>query len=237
MNYEWIPSPNFRAGRSQPLKYIVIHHWDDPARKPSVQGVLSHFKDPAVQVSAHYVVTDARVIQMVKETDTAWHAKQANPFTIGIEIDPRVPGATYKTVGRLVREIRERHGNLPLRKHSDFNTTRCPGSLDLARIDREAKAVVKQSNTSAPQGGTMATTGITAQDLDAIYLYGPLGRKRGAHEGEDVYLGKSVSFVLTDHYNSKEAKEKRVKTTPAPVTPQSDADASKWRQLKKLLLG
>lgn len=138
MTYEWIPSPNFKSGRTARIQSIVIHHWDDPAKKPKLAGVVNHFKDPKVQVAAHYVVTDDRVIQMVKESDTAWQARQANPFTIGIEVDPQVPGDTYKTVGHLVRDIRRRYGNLPLKKHSDFVKTTCPGNLDLGLIERYA---------------------------------------------------------------------------------------------------
>jgi hypothetical protein len=139
MNYEWIASPNFQKGRTQPIRYIVIHHWDDPAKKPKIDGVINHFKDPKVQVSAHYIVSGDRVVKMVQEADTAWHAKQANPYTIGIEVDPQVPGNTYKTLAALVRDIRTRHGDLPLKKHSDFNQTSCPGNLDLPRIDKEAQ--------------------------------------------------------------------------------------------------
>ncbi len=138
MTYEWKPSPNYYPGRTDNIKYIVIHHWDDPAKKPQLEGVISHLRNPKVEVAAHYVVSDKRVVQLVKEADTAWHAIQANPYTIGIEVDPNAPGSTYATVGKLVKDIRSRHGNLPLKKHSDFNETDCPGDLDLARIEREA---------------------------------------------------------------------------------------------------
>lgn len=139
MQYEWIPSPNFDKGRTQPIKYIVIHWWDDPKKKPSIEGVINHLKDPKVKVAAHYVVSGDRVVKMVQEVDRAWHAIAANSYTIGIEVDPQVPGNTYKTVGALVRDIRSRYGNLPLKRHSDFNETDCPGNLDLARIDKEAQ--------------------------------------------------------------------------------------------------
>jgi hypothetical protein len=118
---------------------IVIHQWDDPAKKPSLSGVVSWFLNPASQVSAHYVVSGDTVIQMVEETDIAWHAMQANGFTIGIEVDPNTPGNTYKTVGELVRQIRSRRGNIPLKKHSDYVNTACPGNIDLNRIENEAK--------------------------------------------------------------------------------------------------
>jgi len=47
---------------------------------------------------------------------------------------------------------------------------------------------------------------VDKNDLNYIYQYGPLGRKRGAGEGEDVYLGKTASFVINDHANSAEGK-------------------------------
>lgn len=47
---------------------------------------------------------------------------------------------------------------------------------------------------------------VNAEDLDHIYMYGPLGRPRGAGEGEDVYLGKSATFVIADHRDSAEGR-------------------------------
>lgn len=145
MSYEWVPSPNFKSGRTEAVKYIVIHHWDDPARKPKIEGVINRFKDPAIEIAAHYVVSGDRIVKMVEEKDTAWHARSANPFTIGIEVDPQVPGDTYETVGALVQDIRSRYGNLPLKRHCDFVNTTCPGELDLARIDKEASMQDKAS--------------------------------------------------------------------------------------------
>lgn len=179
MTREWIPSPNFKKGRTAAIKYIVIHHWDDPDKKPTVQGVVNHLKDPEVEVAAHYVVSGDRVIQMVDENDTAWHARSANPYTIGIEVDPQVPGDTYRTVGQLVREIRVRHGNLPLRKHSDFVKTSCPGDLDLARIDKEAKE------------DAMAKDKLTREDVIELHL-----AYTGSQPGKD-YDWRHVGGTLT----------------------------------------
>lgn len=144
MAYEFIRSPNFWPGRTKKITRIVIHWWGDPAAGYTIQGVINTFQNPARQASAHYVVSDTRIVQMVKEADTAWHAGNRtfniNPESIGIEINPRLPGATYETVGRLVREIRSRHGNIPLIRHRDVPgaSTACPGTVDLARIDKIA---------------------------------------------------------------------------------------------------
>jgi hypothetical protein len=195
MAYEWIASPNFQPGRTAALKYILIHHWDNPAKKPSVQGVINHFKDPGIEVAAHYVVTGDRIIQMVKESDTAWHARQANPYTIGIEVDPNTPGNTYATVARLVREIRQRNGDLPLRRHSDFNQTDCPGELDLPRIDREAHLSQEEEDMKLNQGQVMR-------------LYQLLRGNEGDAGGVKFYTGMELDDVQHQMINSDEYRDR-----------------------------
>lgn len=137
-------TPNKWVGGNR-MEVILIHWWGDPAQNPTLEGVVNHLKNPAPggdpkkAVSAHYVVSDETTVQLAEETDRPWHALQANDFAIGIELNPNTPGNTYKTVGELVREIRKRRGNLPLRPHSYYVKTQCPGTIDLARIDKEAK--------------------------------------------------------------------------------------------------
>lgn len=190
---EWIASPNFKPGRTERVKYIVIHHWDDPAKKPTINGVVNHFKNPKIEVAAHYVVSGDRIIQMVKESDTAWHTRAANPHTIGIEVDPNVPGNTYATVGRLVQEIRKRHGNLPLRKHSDFVNTSCPGNLDLARIDQESKGIVQEEDMKLNKGQVMR-------------LYQLLRGDEGDDTGLSYFTNKELDDVQREMLNSDEYK-------------------------------
>lgn len=203
-----MPSPNFKKGRTSAIKYIVIHHWDDPAKKPKIEGVVNHFEDPAVEVSAHYVVSDGLIIQMVKETDTAWHARSANPYTIGIEVDPQVPGDTYKTVGQLVKEIRGRYGDLPLRKHSDFVNTSCPGDLDLARIDKEAR------------GDIMSKDKLTREDVIELHL-----AYTGSQPGRDYdwrHIGGPLSPCINDF-----KKVATPRATPDLIAVKKIADALK----------
>lgn len=142
-NYRFQQSPNFTPGglassvwgRPRSIEIAVGHWWGDPNQNPSVQGVINWLCNPASQVSAHYVVSENEVIQLVREADAAWHARQANPFSIGIEINPNTSETTYRTVAQLVRELRQKYGNLPLQPHSQYVSTQCPGSVDLAKID------------------------------------------------------------------------------------------------------
>jgi len=139
MNILQRPSPNFSSRGKTAITAIVIHWWGLPSKPTTFDGIVSYLRKPSAQVSAHYVVSDTKVAQLVQDSNSAWHARQANPFTIGIEVDPRTPGDTYKTVAELVKLLRKRHGNLPLKKHSDYVSTQCPGTINLNTIEKLTK--------------------------------------------------------------------------------------------------
>lgn len=129
-------SPNF-SGNMGAKSVIVIHWWGNPADKPSLSGTVNWLCNPAAKVSAHYIVSGTTVYQLVNEEHVAWHAMQANAFSIGIEVDPNTPPGTYETVIQLCREIADRHGmnrSSCIKRHKDYVNTQCPGTLDIERI-------------------------------------------------------------------------------------------------------
>src|SRR3989442_1394121 len=80
----WLPAAagNFSPGRSAPVTMIVIHETDG-----SYSSAIKWFRRPGSNASAHYLVRawDGEITQLVAESDTAYHARDANPWTIGIE--------------------------------------------------------------------------------------------------------------------------------------------------------
>lgn len=138
------PSPTERS-----IEFIVIHWWGGTGL--SFDGVRNFLADPTKtrEVSAHYVVQGAdangtpnpRVAQIVLDKDIAWHAGNwdANTKSIGIECRPEGSDADYNTVAELVRNLREKYGDIPVRAHKEFASTECPGTYDLSRIDRLAR--------------------------------------------------------------------------------------------------
>ena len=119
----------------------------------------SVFQNTTRQTSAHYGVgQDGQVHQYVKESDTAWHAGNwdANITSVGIEHEggPGIPitDSVYQTSGELIASIWQRVGRqLPLRKHSDFKATQCPGTLDLNRLTDIATKIYKGEEQVADQ--------------------------------------------------------------------------------------
>ena len=139
-------SPNFTSGNNG-RKMIIIHWWDAPENNPSYEGAIATLCNPNRGASAHFVATGTgrRVACLVNLEDTAWHAGTSNPATnpnpisIGIECDPRCRDEDYDVVAELIANIRSAYGDLPLKRHSDFVATRCPGNWDLARLDKLAR--------------------------------------------------------------------------------------------------
>src|SRR5215467_7652908 len=84
----WVPaSPANYSSADRPHDYpvdmIIIHDTEG-----SVASAVSIFQDPAMQASAHYVVSNTgQIDQMVQEKDIAWHAGNwdYNTRAIGIE--------------------------------------------------------------------------------------------------------------------------------------------------------
>lgn len=134
MSYQLLTNrtaPCFTKGRGgNTIKYIVIHHWDDPAKKPAFEGVVNWFGTGNGNNSAHYVVEAGRAARMVAEADTAWHAGHwgYNQQSIGIECNPRNTEADRKTIGELIDDIQARHGKLTIIGHKDCASTACPGT-------------------------------------------------------------------------------------------------------------
>lgn len=174
-------SPN-RSRRKGRIKYLVIHHWDAPEKRPRFDPVVSWLCNPKSRVSAHYVVEQGRISRLVPEDEAAWHARGGNSDSIGIECNPRQADGDYLTVAALIRDIRKRHGDLPLVRHRDVvgSSTDCPGTYDLARLDRLArgqsapavggKGMAKP--VAKPVNGA-ACVKAPAFPLPAGYYYGP----------------------------------------------------------------
>lgn len=172
-------SPN-RSRRKGRIKYLVIHHWDAPEKRPRFDPVVSWLCNPKSRVSAHYVVEQGRISRLVPEDEAAWHARGGNSDSIGIECNPRQADGDYLTVAALIRDIRKRHGDLPLVRHRDVvgSSTDCPGTYDLARLDRlargqSAKPALKVSKGTAKPVSGAACLKAPAFPLPAGYYYGP----------------------------------------------------------------
>ncbi len=128
------PSPNFNA-RKGPVTTLVLHYTGMKTGEAAIERLC----DAAAGVSAHYVVNeDGTILQLVAETQRAWHAgagqwrgeADMNSASIGVEIVngghdfglPAYPHAQIDAVIALCQDIIGRHAIAPTHVigHSDM---------------------------------------------------------------------------------------------------------------------
>ncbi|MGY0618001.1 N-acetylmuramoyl-L-alanine amidase [Lysobacter sp. A378] len=87
-------STNYTASRSSAISAVTIH-----TAQGSYAGTISWFKNPAANVSAHYVIrsSDGQVTQMVRNAHTGWHVGNQNSYTLGIEHEGYVNNSSWYT--------------------------------------------------------------------------------------------------------------------------------------------
>lgn len=150
---EFIKSPNYTKGRLlRSPKFVVIH-----SMAGTMQGSIITLQNPKREASAHYMVGhDGRIVQMVDEKNTAWHAGNwlANLDSIGIEheggryndLDHPLQEEGYKASARLLADIHRRYNwgepsSKTMRTHREVSDkpTACPSGLDMGRLIQTAQ--------------------------------------------------------------------------------------------------
>ncbi|MET7747541.1 N-acetylmuramoyl-L-alanine amidase [Micromonospora sp. NPDC005367] len=111
----WIAAngANYGAGRSSAITTVIIH-----VTQGSYAGTISWFQNPSAGVSAHYVVksSNGEITQMVREGDTAYHARSGNAYGVGIEHEGFVDDpawftdAMYRSSAALTRYVCDKYG-------------------------------------------------------------------------------------------------------------------------------
>lgn len=132
----WHPSPNW-SERSRPIDKIILHNTAGPYAGALATLCNPRPDNPAAATSAHYLISRvATIFQLVKDEKKAWHARQENSASIGIEIEAYV-GATGMTDAQesallsVIRWLCGKH-SLPLVNvfmHRQFVSTECPGFI------------------------------------------------------------------------------------------------------------
>lgn len=115
------PSPNFNERGGKDIDTIVLHHTASNNGKAD----LAHMRNPAAQVSAHYMIDkDGKIYQLVNDSKRAWHAGNSqlhgvptdvNGRSIGIEIVNDGSGKTpftdaqYKSLIQLTGYLKQEY--------------------------------------------------------------------------------------------------------------------------------
>ena len=144
MNFKQAHSTNFRAGRTKPIQFIVIHYTSNNG-DTAKNNIDYYSRTPNLSASAHYFVDENEVWQSVKDGDTAWHCGSSNKYVhktcrndnaIGIELCSRkdATGKYYfkdevvKRAAALTKDLMKKY-NIPVTnviRHYDVTGKTCP---------------------------------------------------------------------------------------------------------------
>ncbi|MEV2243011.1 peptidoglycan-binding protein [Streptomyces sp. NPDC049970] len=123
-------SANYATGRTATVDKVVVH-----VTQGSYAGTISWFQNATSQVSSHYVVrsSDGQITQMVRDKDTAYHAKSANASSLGIEHEGFVDDPSwftdpmYRSSAALTASLCERYG-IPKDRSHVIGHSEAPGN-------------------------------------------------------------------------------------------------------------
>ena len=130
---------NYRAGRSGPIRYIVVHYTAN--KGDTAKNNADYFARTTTKTSAHYFVDEKEVWQSVGEQDTAYHCgadTYKHPFcrnrnSIGVEMclldkAGNIRPGTIDTALSVVRQLMAAY-DIPsdrVLRHYDVTGKNCP---------------------------------------------------------------------------------------------------------------
>lgn len=193
---------HFNYGRSSSIGGIVLHH---NAGNLTIEDCYNTWL--IREASAHYQVQDDGVIgQLVNDCDTAWHAQNANPWTIGIEhannnFGPwTISDACLESGAHLVAALCKYYNLgrpqwlVNVFPHSYFSATACPG--EIAGSQNAAYMARAQAWYDAMMNGTDPGDAPSSQPSTPSY--------QPSVEGFDDFAGGSYT-VNVDVLNVRDA--------------------------------
>lgn len=208
MNFVQCNAANYRAGRTQPVQYIVMHYTannGDTARN----NCDYYHRVGGLQASAHYFCDEHGVMQSVREGDTAWHCgaraywhpECRNANSIGIEMCSRkradgsyyIKPETVANAAALAKDIMQRYGidTDHVLRHYDVTGKRCPmpwvddpeqWAAFLAMLTPENTTTVEEDEDDMVRYNTIEEVPSWAQDtVRALVEAGALGGVDGGN--------------------------------------------------------
>lgn len=127
---------NFQYGNFPDKPAKIVMHDFGTKNVNTLQSVINHFTNVNVEVSAHFIVSEKRIIQMVSLKDRAWHAGPNGNDFIGIEIDPTMSQNTIVSTRVLLQQLEHKYGyRFELIEHNQIMNTLCGDDINLADFD------------------------------------------------------------------------------------------------------
>lgn len=170
MDIPWVGTPNYNSGNDG-IQWLMPH-WTCGG----FDGSVATLRNPARQASANYVIEGTRVVQLVRERDTAWSCgnRYYNRRSVSYELVgwPGHPPTreTLDTCAELMAQAsREYFGGAPLvhgenvKLHREVYATSCPGTTDIDYLLAKANELLAPPHTPSHDIHTADADGSDAQ--------------------------------------------------------------------------
>lgn len=213
MNFKQAHSSNYRKGRTNDIRYIVIHYTSNDG-DTAKNNVDYYARTPNLQASAHYYVDENEIWQSVKEGDAAYHCGTQtnykhewcrNSNSIGVEICSKYTGDIKKDKNKntvdygkyyfeasalqktadLVKELMTKY-NIPIEnviRHYDVTGKVCPAPMVINEL---AWAKFKSMLVEKPKEVAKVVVA-TGNDIDYV-LKTKYGITFDTLEGEKAFI-------------------------------------------------
>lgn len=204
----------YRKGRAAQLRYVVIHTIEG-----SAGSGINTFRSGGRKVSAHYIIDfNGAITQMVKDSDTAWHAGRYNSQSIGLEHAGwsgrnKWTMAQYRASARLTRWICDTYG-VPIDRRHIVGHKEVPGAthgdpgryfdwdLYIRLVRGEAGASGATPGSSAPPTTSTTAppttpTAAPSQSLEVRALRPASGELIGKDDVAADLAGLNVDWALS----------------------------------------
>ena len=151
---------NYTKGVEIKPKYIVIHDTDNRAKGANAQANRDFFANHKdAKVSAHYVVDDSNIVQVLEDNWLGWHSgevrnnKMNNKNSIAIEMcvnEDNDFGKTFENTVELTKYLMEKYhiSKENVIRHNDVTGKTCPKMMivDRPNLWGEFKGQIAQEN-------------------------------------------------------------------------------------------
>ncbi len=167
------------------LKGIIIHWTSNTNKGADAQAHFNYFQDHDVQASAHYMVDDKKIIQIIPDDEVAYHvgsryykpigesimegALSPNYFLIGIEMcvnSDSIWENTYKNTVDLTRYLLQKHNlnSNQIWRHWDITGKDCPKMMCESEDEAWYRFLNIVNTNTFPDESTIIATGIVNAD-------------------------------------------------------------------------
>lgn len=172
-------SSRAKYGYGSKITGITIHHWGSTGQKHA--NVVSWLRGYTGNngSSAHYVVSDGLVTQLVEDENASWHGgnNKANGTTIGIECRPEMSAGDWATLVELCVNLERKHGSMKYYGHKDWKSTACPGKYynRLGELVKAVNAYKKSGKVPSTTGGGSSSSSGSSKKYTVVSKTADLG--------------------------------------------------------------